>query len=177
MELLTLPRLRFAPAIVAALAAPALAQPAPTGAAFIGELFCLALMSGDMEAVRSALTADLNAAIDSALERNDAIQAENPDEKPPLGDGVPWSGAPDYASECTASVGSETTDAAEVAILHGFPEEPEADYTDTLHLVTVEGRYGETLWRIDDIAFDTGGDLGFPEGSTLRTALTGAFED
>ncbi|KKB10647.1 hypothetical protein VE25_16885 [Devosia geojensis] len=169
-------RLGFAPLALAALASPALAQPAPTGPALIGELFCLALTGGDVEAIRSALTTDLNAAIDAALERNDAIQAENPDEKPPLGDGVPWSGAPDYAPECTPSIGTETAGAAQVTIRHGFPDEPDADYTDTLHLVTVEGRYGQTLWRIDDIAFDTGADLGFPAGSTLRSALTGAFD-
>jgi hypothetical protein len=171
-------RLRLAPLALAALAAPALAQPEPTtGPALIGELFCLALTGGDVEAVRSSLTPDLDATIEEALERNEAIQAETPDEKPPLGDGVPWSGAPDYAPECTASVGTETADAAEIAIRHGFPDEPDADYTDTLRLVTIEGRYGETLWRIDDIAFDTGADLGFPAGSTLRSALAGAFEN
>ncbi|MFC0012154.1 hypothetical protein [Devosia nitrariae] len=156
--------------------APAFAQSPPSGPAMIGEMFCIGLVGGDMEAVRSAMTTGLNAAIDAALERNDALQTAQPDEKPPLGDGVPWSGASDYSPQCTPAVASQSADTAEVTVRHTFPDEPVGDYEDTLFLVTVEGRYGETLWRIDDIAYDTGGDIGYEPGFTLRKTLVSTFE-
>lgn len=156
--------------------APALAQTPPSGPAMIGEMFCLGLVGGDVEAVRAAMTTGLNTAIDAALERNDVLQAAQPDEKPPLGDGVPWSAAPDYSPQCTPTVASQSADTAEVTVRHAFPDEPAGDYEDTLLLVTVESRYGEILWRIDDIAYDTGRDIGYEPGHTLRETLVSAFE-
>ena len=157
--------------------APAFAQSPPSGPAMIGELFCVGLVGGDMEAVRAAMTTGLNAAIDAALERNDTLQAAQPDEKPPLGDGVPWTGAPDYSPQCTPAVTSQSADAAKVIVQHIFPDEPAGNYEDTLLLVAVEGRYGEILWRIDDITYDTGGDIGYEPGHTLRETLVSAFGD
>lgn len=169
--------MRLSSALIALLlSAPAFAQSPPSGPAMIGEIFCIGLVGGDMEAVRAAMTTDLNAAIDAALERNDVLQAAQPDEKPPLGDGVPWTGAPDYSPQCTPAVAGQSDDTAEVTVRHAFPDEPAGDYEDTLLLVTVPGRYGETLWRIDDIAYDTSGDIGYEPGHTLRETLVSAFE-
>ena len=165
--------LRFATpvlaAIVALLASPASAQePAALTPEQIGQVFCIARIGNDMAPVEGLLTSELAAAIAEGLDKNEAIAAANPDEKPPLGDGIPWQSYPDYADKCTAGPSTYMMDEATVSIGYAFSDWPDAAFTDRLHLKLVEqpGRT-DKVWRIDDIAYATEGDL--------RSALTSAF--
>lgn len=167
LALLTLP--------LAALASPAptVAQDGPTllSPAAIGQIFCLGMVGNDMAAVKGGLvTADLNATIDDAQARSDAWEAKNPGEKPPLGDGIPWSIVPDYAAECTVGDVVTTDGQALVTIRYGFPEYPEANTSDALALVSVlDPMIGASRWRIDNVVYADDYDL--------RQALNLAFTD
>ena len=92
---------RFAVAAALCLfATPSFAQMVTISPEQIGEIFCISRLGNDMAPVDGLLTAELTAAIADAEAKNDAIQQAHPDEKPPLGDGIPWQAFPDYASEC-----------------------------------------------------------------------------
>lgn len=149
------------------LALPAWAQPVTLEPEQIGQIFCIARLGNDMAPVEALLTAELATAIVEAREKNDELATANPDEKPPLGDGIPWQAFPDYADSCTVGTSIYMMDEATVAIAYAFTDYPDAAFTDTLHLKLVDGPDGWTVWRIDDIAYATDGDL--------RTALATAF--
>ena len=126
----------------------------------IGEIFCLSRLGGDMAPALALASPVLATAIAHAQARNDAIQRAAPDEKPPLGDGIPWQSYPDYAAQCTVGDIHASATMSSIEIHYGFPEAPEANFTDTLVLVptpVVEG-LGPFL-RIDDIAYGSGGTL------------------
>lgn len=150
-------------------AAPAQAEMTTVTPMQIGEIFCIARIGNDDGILAGALSDELRTLIAYAEARNDTIAAAAPDEKPPLGDGIPWSSFPDYADEC--SVGSVAVEgkAAKVTIRYGFPSERSADYSDTLQLRLVAHPYiaDAGIWRIDDIAYTNAG--------MLREALDGAF--
>ncbi len=134
----------------------------------IGQIFCISRLGNDMTPTEALMTPSLSAAIEEAMARNAAMQHAVPDEKPPLGDGVPWQSFPDYAARCTPGQVSYEMDEAGVEIRYGFPEAPRANYSDTLRLRLVpDPVLGGTRWRIDDIAYDTDG--------TLRQVLESAF--
>lgn len=126
----------------------------------IGEAFCISRLSGDEGPITGLLTADLAAAIAAAWEKNDAYAKANPGDKPPLGDGLPWSSFVDYASECTVGDVTATGDTATLEIHYGFPESPEANYTDLVDLKKVEvpELYG-TAWRIDNVSYVEEGSM------------------
>ncbi len=126
----------------------------------IGEAFCISRLSGDEGPITGLLTADLSAAIAEAWDKNDAYQKANPEDKPPLGDGLPWSSFVDYASECTVGDVTATGDTATLEIHYGFPESPEANYTDLIDLkkVDVPELYG-TAWRIDNVSYVEEGSM------------------
>ncbi|MGV3490273.1 MAG: hypothetical protein ACO1OG_03040 [Devosia sp.] len=156
-------------AIAALTGLPAMAQePAILEPQQIGQIFCLSRVGNDMAPTEALLTPDLAAAISEAEAKNDAIAAAAPDEKPPLGDGIPWQAWPDYADMCIAGEVTLMLDEATVAIEYRFSAYPRANYIDTLKLKLVDGPGGWKVWRIDDIAYDTDG--------TLRAALSSAFE-
>jgi hypothetical protein len=137
----------------------------------IGQIFCLSRLGSDEGAIMGILSPELATAIDAAWTANAAWVAANPsDEKPPLGDGIPWQAWPDYAAECTVGLATLMKTDAKVEISYGFPESPDANFTDTLLLKRVmnEG-LGLEQWRIDNVAYATGGDL--------RASLAGAFEN
>jgi hypothetical protein len=140
---------------------PAAAQMITLSPAQIGEIFCLGRLGNDMAPVEAILTPALSVAIAEAEARNDAIQQEHPDEKPPLGDGIPWQSYPDYAAHCAAEVVTRSTQESRVAISYGFPEYPDADFTDMLVLKLVEpsGPGATDLWRIDNVIYATEGNL------------------
>jgi hypothetical protein len=117
--------------------------------------------------IRALLTAGLLAAITAAEARNAEIAAKAPDEKPPLGDGIPWSSFPDAADRCEAGTPGYMMDEATITVGYHFRSARDADFTDILVLRLVERPYGQKLWRIDDIVYDV--------GDTLRDALTMAF--
>ena len=153
-------------------ALPASAQDGPVALTpdQIGQIFCLGRIGNDMAPVEGLLTEDLRLAIAAAWAANDAWMDANPsDEKPPLGDGIPWQSWPDYAPDCSVASMSYEMDEARVWIEYGFPGAPDAGFTDTLQLRLVPGGFGWTVWRIDNIRFGTGGDL--------RSALIGAFSE
>lgn len=163
--------LRTALTVIAILTAvPALAQPATLTPRQIGEIFCAARTGNDMAPVTALLSDTLTAAIADAEAQNAVIAAARPDEKPPLGDGIPWQAWPDYADACVPGEVTFMMDAATVAIAYSFTAYPDADFTDTLKLRLIEepAPRGRT-WRIDDVAYATDGDL--------RTTLTAAFAD
>ena len=136
----------------------------------IGQIFCLSRLGSDEGPITGLLSPALTTAIDTAWAENAAWAAANPpDEKPPLGDGIPWQAWPDYAAQCTVGFATLMHTDAKVEIAYGFPDSPQAGFTDTLLLKRItDNALGLDHWRIDNIAYATGGDL--------RAALTGAFE-
>jgi hypothetical protein len=126
----------------------------------IGQIFCLSRIGNDEAVLDGILTADLKAAIADAWAKDEAWETANPGEKPPLGDGIPWAAWPDYASECTVGLVSLMKTDARVEISYSFPEDPAANFTDTLLLKKIDQPgYGVGFWRIDNLAYATGGDL------------------
>lgn len=135
----------------------------------IGQIFCLSRLGNDEGAITGLLSPDLTMVIAYAWAKNDAWEAANPGEKPPLGDGIPWQAWPDYAAECTVGLATLMATDAKVEIAYGFPEAPDAGFTDVLLLKRItDAELGTTHWRIDNIAYATGGDL--------RASIAGAFE-
>ncbi len=127
----------------------------------VGELFCLSRVTGDMGPIEGMLTPSLEQAIDTAIEKDIAWGAANPGEKPPLGDGIPWQAWPDYAPDCTVGeVANAAADEATVPISYAFPDAPDANFTDTLHVTeSIDVRRSIPVWRIDNVQYATGGDL------------------
>ena len=155
-------------AVTIFLTAPAMAQSPGLVPEQIGQLFCLSRLAGDTGPIEGLLTPDLKADIAEAEARNAEIATQHPDEKPPLGDGIPWQAWPDYAPQCESRAAILMMDEARIAISYAFPDAPHADYTDYLLLRLIdEPLSGQRVWRIDNIAYDTEGDL--------RTALASAF--
>lgn len=151
--------LSFAVAAVLS-ASPAAAQESDPGA-LIGRLFCQMRSEGE-PAIRYLLTRSLLTEIDKALAKNDVIAAARPDEKPPLGDGVPFQAYQDFAPECRVA----TIDGGpDVNVEHVFPDQPAGNWTDRLVVVTEDG-----LAKIDDILY---GPEKFETG--LREVLATAF--
>ena len=131
-----------------------------------GATFCKASVEGDMSPVEAALTPDLAKIIAEAETKNAEIQAAAPDEKPPLGDGLPWRSWTDYADGC--EVGDITDDAGKalVEIRYSFTTSPDANYAD--YLVLIPATTGSDSWQLDDITLI--------DGMTLRSVLAGAFD-
>ena len=151
-------------------ATPSFAQMVSISPEQIGEVFCIARLGNDMAPVQGLLTTGLAAAITEADAKNDAIQKAHPDEKPPLGDGIPWQDAPDYAAQCTVGEVTLMQDEAAVAIAYGFPEYPEADFTDHLKLKLVDApTVGAKVWRIDDLTY--------ADARHLRAVLIDVFDE
>jgi hypothetical protein len=61
----------------------------------IGQIFCLSRLGNDEAVIAGILTDDLQKAIKVAEQKDDDYAKKNPDEKPPLGDGIPWQSSPD----------------------------------------------------------------------------------
>ena len=167
--------LRISPAALAVatllLSAPAIAAPQMVvlKASQIGQIFCLSRLGNDEAVIAGILTDGLRQAIATAEAKDATYASKNPGEKPPLGDGVPWQSSPDYAPKCdTGLVALSRTD-AKVEIKYGFPDEPAADFIDTLILkrVPVAGM-NVGYWRIDNVLY--------PDGSDLKATLAAAFE-
>jgi hypothetical protein len=152
--------------LLSALALPAHAQMVTLTPAQIGEIFCIGSLGNDMAPVEALLSPDLSALVAEARQHSEALAAARPDEKPPLGDGLPWRTWQDYADGCTVAPGS---DDEEAIIQYSFAATPDASYSNTLRLVRVtQAPGGELVWRIDDIAL---GDR-----QSMRGALITALE-
>jgi len=155
-------------ALVLLICSPAAAQSPGLAPEQIGQIFCLSQVASDTGPIEGLLTPDLKSAIADAEAKNAEIAAQSPDEKPPLGDGIPWQAWPDHAASCDSGSAELMMDEARIAIRYGFPEAPDADYTDYLWLRLIdEPVTGQRVWRIDNLAYATDGDL--------RTVLASAF--
>lgn len=141
-------------------ALPAHAQTTGLSPFQIGDIFCTASLADDMAPVMGLLTADFKATIDEAQAKNDALAAANPDEKPPLGDGLPWREYPDYADGCT--VGTVSDDA--VTINYSFSASPDANYSNSLRLEQVD-MFGRQVWRIVNVDFSS------TDAGTMRQSI------
>lgn len=156
--------------VAAVLATPAFAQPITLTPQQIGQIFCLSRLGNDMAPVTGLLTAGLTSEIEAALEKNDVLQQAHPDEKPPLGDGIPWQAYPDYADQCQPGDVAFMMDEARISIDYAFKDYPDANFTDTLALKLIDDpTMSARIWRIDNIAYATDGDL--------RAMLAAAFLD
>jgi len=133
----------------------------------VAQIFCIAVIADDEAPLRALLTPELAGRIADAEAQDAEIAAKAPDEKPPLGDGIPWQSWPDSAQTCTPDTPILMMDEASIAVRYHFDAAPDADYADTLKLKLLEQSFGQKLWRIDDIVYAGDG--------TLRDALTMAF--
>lgn len=138
-------------------------EPAPISPARLGVMFCALQLEGDSATLESLLTPTLAAAIARAESVSAAAAAVAPDEKPPLGDGIPWASYPDRPDSCRVSNIAETGTSAEVTLRYGFAASPEADFADTLRAAQVETA-GVQGWLIDDVVY--------ADGATLSKALS-----
>ena len=149
--------LATAAAVLLVLAGSASAQTIALTPEQIGQIFCMARVGDDMAPVKGLLTDDLRDAIAAAEAISDEIGLLHPDEKPPLGDGIPWQAFPDYAPQCEAGPAILQMDESRVKVSYVFPQYPRAAYADTLvlRLVVLDELSGRKVWRIDDIEYAT----------------------
>jgi hypothetical protein len=135
----------------------------------LGAVFCAARLEDDEARVKPLLTPSLLALIDEAQARNKIVADAAPDEKPPLGDGIPYQAFPDKADTCEPGQAVAEGDRIELPLAYGFEKAPDANWTDTLLLVP-----SDRGLLIDDIRFQ-----GSADGSgivTLREILSEAFD-
>jgi hypothetical protein len=111
----------------------------------VGEAFCKARLGNDEAATLGLLTPALREAIKEAEARRDIIAKAAPDEKPPLGDGIPYQAFPDVAETCEVI---ETAGQSEVQVRYSFADAPDAGWTDRLKLVTEGGKV-----LVDDVIY------------------------
>jgi hypothetical protein len=135
----------------------------------IAEKFCAARRDGDEERLRSLLTRSLLKVIAEAEARNDVIAKVSPDEKPPLGDGIPYQTYPDMAPECKVGAEKQVDDRTEVELRNVFPDAEASDWTDRLVLVESDGRL-----LIDNVVFET--SVNDTDEISLRSVLFNAFD-
>lgn len=110
-------------------------------------------------------TTSLLKAIRKAEDKNSIIAKTYPNEKPPLGDGIPYQSYQDHAPFCRVDDVSYQRRKGEAIIAYIFPDTPEANWTDRLKLKNING-----VWQIDDILY--GSDKAH---MTLRQVLKQAF--
>lgn len=160
--------LAFAGLALALTTLPAAAQMVTISPAQIGQIFCISRLGNDMAPVKGLLTLALTQAIADAEKKDAEWAAANPGDKPPLGDGIPWQTFQDYAPECTVGTVTLAMSEAWVDLNYAFPDTPEANFTDKLHLVQVEDpTQSEPFWRIVNVQYS--------DGSDLRSVLVSAF--
>lgn len=158
------------PIVLAALASftlPASAQMVIISPEQIGQIFCIGSIGNDMAPIEAMLTPKLDELVAKAWDNNDAFVAAHPDEKSPLGEGLPWHGFTDYADGCTVGTVVIAKDKAIVPINYTFSKFPEANYTDLIKLERLELylNWG-TVWRIADLEYAD-------DQGTLTKALEG----
>ncbi|MGV8954177.1 MAG: hypothetical protein ACOH2M_23970 [Cypionkella sp.] len=118
----------------------------------VGDAFCIATLANDMSKIEAGLLSPaLVEAITVAETRNAEYASQYPDDKPPLGDGLPWRSYPDAVDGCTVGAVTQAADgaSASVAINYSFKNDPTANYTDTLQLKQTTGT--DRFYQIDDI--------------------------
>jgi len=133
-----------------------------------GEVFCFVKDMPPAAGPVMIVTPALADEIGKALDKNEVIAKAHPDEKPPLGDGIPFQSYQDLTPKCEVGKISGEGVGAVVEIKHIFPDTPSANYSDRLVLGPgwKPGFYG-----IDDVLYGADGDNG-----TLRKTLVEAFQ-
>jgi len=142
----------FAALVLAASTTVAQAEPLTFTPDQVGDTFCIATLANDMSRIENGLLSPALVEVVTRAEiRNAQFKSQHPDDKPPLGDGLPWRSYPDTADGCI--VGSVTisadASAASVQINYTFQSAPAANYTDTLRLKQTTGT--DRFYQIDDI--------------------------
>jgi hypothetical protein len=152
---------------VAALAIGSTAARADTAsdAQHLGEIFCELGKDGGQFGRMYLVTRSLTAAINDAQKKSDDIAAAKPNDKPPLGDGVPYQSHPDQAPACKPGKLTDKGREQVLEISYVFPD-GEGNWTDRLVLIVEDGRL-----RIDDVWFGTK-----DPAAGLRNALVEAFK-
>jgi hypothetical protein len=131
------------------------------------QAFCVLASAEDGMGRLYMVTPGLSDAIMAALGENEKRQAETPDEKPPLGDGIPWQSFPDVAPVCEAGATTADGDRLIAQVRYRFPDQPDAGWTD--RLVLVKGEDG--AYTIDDVMYGEDGE------ESLRRVLKDAFAE
>jgi hypothetical protein len=135
----------------------------------IGEVFCMSRTGNDEALISGILTEDLQKAIEIADAKDDEFVKKYPGEKPPLGDGIPWQSAPDYAAKCEVGLVTLSKTDAKVELKYSFPDYPDANFIDTLILKKIpQDGFDVGFWRIDDVIY--------PDSTDLKGVLVSAFE-
>lgn len=114
----------------------------------LGEAFCKARLANDDKATRALLTPSLAKVVEEAQARSDLVAKSVPDEKPPLGDGIPYQAFPDVPAGCEVGAVTEKSGYVEVIVTYRFPDSPNADWSDRLKVVT-ESRKA----MVDDVIY------------------------
>ncbi|MGE0501504.1 MAG: hypothetical protein AB7I79_07520 [Rhizobiaceae bacterium] len=130
------------------IAVPAGAEEEPKGAALAGAAFCELVLNDAGKGLLYLFTRPFAQLVDDALSRSDDIAEANPEEKPPFGDGIPFSSFPDRPTVCEVGAIVESATSGQVDIHYKFPETPTADWTDRLVLAPDDGHL-----KIDDILY------------------------
>ncbi len=135
----------------------------------VGVAFCKARLADDELATRALLSRSLVAAVDEAEARREIVARAAPDEKPPLGDGIPYQAFPDAVGTCEAGRVIEAGGRVELEIVYRFPDAPDAGWTDRIKILTEDGRLA-----IDDVLY---ADVANSDpGYGLRRVLFDAFD-
>ncbi|MBJ3783523.1 hypothetical protein [Devosia sediminis] len=151
-------------------AIPAQAQMVTITPEQVGQIFCISSLGNDITPAYSMLSEGLESEIARASERNLQFEIDNPGEKTPLGDGLPWRTSPDYADGCEVGEVTVKDFVARVPIHYSFSDYPAGNYTD--HLILLPAYYeveGDPLiWRIDDIELSNGLNMRFIIGTAFE---------
>jgi hypothetical protein len=113
----------------------------------VAERFCT-FLDGKRQPGTDLFTPSLLKIIAAAQAKNNMIAKAHPDEKPPLGDGIPYQAFPDQAIFCRPGQNLHSEHQLYMEVAYIFPDEPDADWVDHLKLVKVG-----TDWKIDDIIY------------------------
>lgn len=146
---------------VTALHEPAFAQSIP--ATTVAEMFCMG-RTVDPSLAAPYLAPDLVYATEKALARNVLWERDNPGEKGPLGDGIPWQSFPDRADQCTVDYAASAAEPMLVPVTYAIAGAPDAGWTDTLVLEVIDGE-----WKIVDVRYENDAD-------SLAALLAAAFD-
>ncbi|WP_395821914.1 hypothetical protein [Devosia sp.] len=152
-------------------ATPVLAQDGPAVTPEeIGQIFCMSRLGDDKGLLQGLLSDELRSHIVYAEARDASYAAAHPDDKPPLGDGIPWASFPDFPGKCSLGSIAIENGVARVVVTYDFADQPAAQFSDTLELVQAPHPYNpdRTLWRLNDIRYTT--------STTLREALDSLFQ-
>lgn len=108
------------------------------------------------------LTPDLSRLIAKAHDKTDEFVKANPQQKPPLGDGIPFMSVQDYPTTCTTWVTQLKQNSALLAVRYTFGEQDAHDVTNHLRIRKIGGS-----WKIDDVIY---------QPYSLRASLKAAID-